>query len=531
MSKRVSATSGQRQWVTIAIGAAVVSTAAALFLPAALGRALDVALTRHGHLAVAVANLALVIAVIALADVAGQLAGPAGSAGTSAWLRRRMMHNLLGLGLPGQRRYPAEEAQSRITTGAAAAGRIQQLTVIACMTVVSALGALIALGLIDWMLPVTLLVGLPAVRLFTYETTRADSDYHAARRDIADRLADALAGLRTIRASGTAAVEGDRVLEPLDRLRAAGSRQHRTAWLLAPLLAILLLAVVAVAGWSLSEGRISAGDFVAAIGYAMIALGTMERLDVFVELSSARSAAARVAEVVADVPVVPRERPLPVSPGRVELRSVSVLIGDRLVLDQCTLTVPAGSTLAVAGRSGAGKSTLVGLLGRLVEPMSGDVLIDGCPVSTMDRAQLRHAVGYAFARPELVGATVAEAIGYAATSRIEPAVLAAHADGLIRRLPAGYRTRLADVPLSDGQRHRIGLARAVAQQPRVLVLDDAVTGLPTDILPGRTRIMVARRAETAAAADRVAWLDNGVIRAIAPHEVLLDEPEYGALWS
>jgi ATP-binding cassette, subfamily B, bacterial len=293
--------------------------------------------------------------------------------------------------------------------------------------------------------------------------------------------------------------------------------------------------VIALAGWSLSRGRISLGDLVAAIGYALIAVGALDRIDVFVELAQARKSVPRVAELAADVPDVPHDLPFPVKPGLVELRSVSVSVDDRLVLDGCTLTVPAGETLAVVGRPGAGKSTLVRLLGRLVEPTSGEVLVDGCPVSTVDRVQLRQAVGYAFERPILVGSTIAEAIGYAASTRIEPAAVVADADGFIRRLPRGYATPLADAPLSDSERRRIGLARAVAQQPRVLVLDDVAASVDAvsepEVLAGRTRIVVAHRAETAAAADRVAWLENGVLRAIGPHEVLMDEPDYEALWS
>jgi ATP-binding cassette subfamily B protein len=539
MSDRVSVNSGQRQWLTMAVGTAAISTVATLLLPATAGRALDAALGRHERFAVAVANLALVLAVVVLADVAGQLAGAASSAGTTAWLRRRMMSNLLGLGLPGRRRYPPEDAASRITTGATAAGRAPSLRLLGWMTALSALGALIAMGLIDWLLPVALLIGLP---LLAHGTTAGLAHCQTAQEDITDRFADALAGLRTIRASGTEAAEVDRVLEPLDRLNSAESREKQASWLVGSLIAILLVAVVAVAGWSLGEGRISPGDFVAALGYAMIALGAIERVEVFVALARGRADAAGVAELVADVPVVPRDRLLPTSPGRVELRSVSVAVAGRLVLDRCTLTVPAGSTLAVAGPPGAGKSTLVGLLGRLVEPTSGEVLIDGCPVSTLDRAQLRGAVGYAFDRPALLGSTVAEAIGYAATDRIEPAALAAHADGFIRRLPGGYRTALADAPFSAGERQRLGLARVVAQRPRVLVLDDAAPGVDAateaevrtvlaGVLPDRTRIVVARRAATAAAADLVAWLENGVVRAIGPHEGLLDEPDYRGLWS
>lgn len=552
MSDRVlvSAVSAQRRWLTIAIGTAATSTAANLLLPATLGRALDAALVEHDRLTVAVTELALVLAAIAVADVVGQMAGTAGSAGTTAWLRRRMVAGLLALGLPGQRRYPPGEAASRITTGALAAGRVLPLTLVACTTGFSTVVALVALGLIDWTLPVTLLVGLPVtvllLRPFAQGATEAYTDYQTAQGEIADRLADALSGLRTIRASGTAAAEVDRVLEPLNRLRSAGIRtwllQKRIAWSFGLLIAILQVAVLAVAGWLVSQGRISPGDLVAAIGYATMVLGAIEQIDALAELTQARAGAARVAELAADVPVVPRRAVLPDGPGVVELRSVSVSIEDRVVLDQCSMTVPGGATFAIAGPSGAGKSTLVGLLGRLVEPDSGEVLIDGCAVSTLDSEQLRHAVGYAFERPALVGVTVAEAIGYAASSRIEPAAAAARADGFIRRLPRGYRTPLADAPLSGGEQQRIGIARAVAQQARVLVLDDATSSLDTateaevtealaDVLPGRTRIVVAHRAATAAAAECVVWLENGVIRAIEPHEALWANPDYRALWS
>lgn len=552
MSDRVllSALTAGRRWLTVAVVTAAVSTAADLLLPATLGRALDAALLHRSRLTGAIIELALVLAAIALADVVGQLAGTAGAAGTTAWLRRRMVATLLALGLPGQRRFPPGEATSRLTTGATAAGRVLPLSLMAVTTGLSTVVALIALGLIDWTLPVTLLVGLPVavlvLRPFARGATDAFTDYQTAQGEIADRLADALAGLRTIRSSGTAPAEVDRVLEPLDRLRSAGIRtwalQKRIAWSFGLLISVLQVAILAVAGWSVSVGRISPGDLVAAIGYATIVLGAIEQIDALAELTQARAGAGRVAELAADVPAVQRGGGLPAGPGRVQLRSVCVSVDDRVVLDDCTLSVPAGATYAVVGPSGAGKSTLVGLLGRLVEPDSGEVLIDGCPVSTLDSEALRAAVGYAFERPVLVGATVAEAIGYAAADRIETAAMAARADGFIRRLPHGYRTPLTDVPLSGGELQRIGLARALAQQARVLVLDDAtssldtateaeVTGALSEALPGRTRIIVAHRAATAAAADRVVWLDDGVIRAVAPHSALWAEPDYRALWS
>jgi len=551
MSDRVllTAATAQRRWLIVAIATAALSATAALLLPTVLGWALDAALRQH-HLTTAIIRLAVVLAAIAIADVVGQLAGTAGAAGTTAWLRRRMVRSLLDLGLPGQRRYPPGEATSRITSGATAAGRVLPLALSVVTTLLGTIAALIVLGLIDWTLPVTLLVGLPVtvlvLRPFAREATEAYTDYQNAQGELADRFAEGLAGLRTIRASGTVAAEVERVLVPLSRLRAAGVRtwalNKRIAWAFGLLVAVLQVAILAMAGWLVSQGRITPGELVAAVGYATIVLGAIEQVDTAAELTQARAGAARVAELV--TPPTPARPPgeFGDGPGAVEFRAVTVLADDRVVLDRCSLSVPGGATMAVVGPSGAGKSTLVALLGRLVEPASGDVLIDGYSVSTLDSAQLRSAVAYAFERPVLVGATVAEAIGYAANSSIEVAAVAAHADGFVRRLPRGYRTAIADAPLSGGEQQRLGLARAVAQQARVLVLDDATSSLDTateadvsaalaTVLPGHTRLVVAHRAATAAAADTVAWLADGRIQAVGPHAELWADPRYRALWS
>jgi ATP-binding cassette subfamily B protein len=201
------------------------------------------------------------------------------------------------------------------------------------------------------------------------------------------------------------------------------------------------------------------------------------------------------------------------------------------VLDGLDLVVPGGAAVAVVGRSGTGKSLLAALAGRLTDPDEGRILLDGVPLATLDHAALRHAVGYAFARPALFGATVAEAIGGDA----EAAARSARADSFIGRLPLGYRTPPSEAPLSGGELQRLGLARALAHPGRLLVLDDATSSLDTvtemqvaDVLTGdpRTRLIIAHRVGTAARADLVAWLDGGRIRACAPHHELWRDPRY-----
>jgi ATP-binding cassette subfamily B protein len=141
---------------------------------------------------------------------------------------------------------------------------------------------------------------------------------------------------------------------------------------------------------------------------------------------------------------------------------------------------------------------------------------------------------------------VAETIGLGVDrpppERVRLAARAAHADEFIGRLPGGYDAPLADTPMSGGEVQRIGLARALAHDARVLVLDDATSSLDTVTerqigvaltgeLSGRTRLIIARRASTASRADLVAWLDGGRLRALEPHAVLWDDPDYRAVFA
>jgi ATP-binding cassette, subfamily B, bacterial len=173
------------------------------------------------------------------------------------------------------------------------------------------------------------------------------------------------------------------------------------------------------------------------------------------------------------------------------------------------------------------------------------VVLDGRPLEKLRPYELRAVVGYAFERPALLGATIGDAVGYgswAGDAAVRAACQAAQVHDLIVRLPNGYRTPLAETPLSGGEAQRIGLARAIAHSPRVLILDDATASLDTVTeatveeeiersLPGRTRVVVTHRAATAARADSVVWLEDGRIRAVGSHEALWRQPGYQAVFT
>ncbi|MBM7790267.1 ABC transporter ATP-binding protein [Tenggerimyces flavus] len=501
-----------------------------------------------------------------IADVLAQRANTTGATGASAWVRRRMVVSALDA-RSGAPELGAGEVASRIIAGGSACGRIIPLVSSAVRTVLTAIAALALLGTIDPLLPLVLLVGAPigyaVLRPFTRRSTDASTAYQEAQGRIADRLVDALAGLRTIRASGTVDQEVARILSPLPELRAAGLRswelQRGLAVSFGLLTPALHVAVIGAAGWALAVGRISPGQLIAAVGYAALALGTVDKIDIVVDLAGIRAGAARVVDFVRPIRPAEGEELLPSGVGEIRFDDVSVRRAGVTVLDQVSLRVAAGSTVAIVGPSGSGKSALTGLLGRMVEPDAGRVLIDGHDIAELTTTQLRQAVAYGFERPVLLGQTVADAIAYARPA--VPAVLesprtqnmdrgmdvllaatAAHADEFIRRLPLGYHTPVVDAPLSGGEQQRLGLARAVAQGARVLVLDDATSSLDTateanvvealsDALSGRTKLVVAHRAATAARADRVAWFVGGRLLRVDTHARLWRDPSYRTLFS
>jgi ATP-binding cassette subfamily B protein len=407
------------------------------------------------------------------------------------------------------------------------------------------------------------------LRAFVRETTAVAAGYQQAQGDIASRLVDALSGARTIAAAGTEELETRRVLGPLPRLRAHGMALWRVnaragvqAAIVVPLLEIT---VIGVGGLRLAAGELSVGELFAAARYAVLGAGIGSALGHLNRLARARSAARRVQELLdrpavgygtGDLPEqvhVPRGRhPYGVrraaaSPrGRLEFQGVTARVDGRTVLHDIDLVVPGGRTVAVVGRSGSGKSLLAALAGRLADPDLGEVLLDGVPLRRLRHGALRRAVGYAFERPVLFGATLADAI--AAGHPLEAARTAAHAaaaDAFIRRFPRSYGTPLGEAPMSGGERQRVGLARAFAhafaQGGRLLILDDATSSLDTvtehqvaraltERLRDRTRLVVAHRAATAARADAVIWLDGGRVRGHARHEELWRDPRYRAIF-
>ncbi|MET8281629.1 ABC transporter ATP-binding protein [Micromonospora sp. NPDC005174] len=549
-------------WTAGLAAVALLGAAAELLLPAALGRAVDAALT-GGSIWWAVSACGLVVALVCV-DALTDLTSGFGAARATAGLRRHLLRHLFALDVRATRRYPVGDLVGRLVGQAADAGQAGNAVVLTVVAVLPPLGSVVALAILEPVLGITLLAGLVLLavlmRAFVADASTATAGYQRVLGVIAGRLLESLTGARTIAAAATLRREENRVLAALPEL---GRHGRRTWDLLARASArtsavapLLHLSVVAVGGYALTAGWLTPGELVAAVRYAAMGAGLGAVLATLNHLVRSRAGAHRVAEPLREPATATGDRPLPPGGGALRLRGVCVYGDDgRVVLDGIDLDVPAGATVAVVGASGAGKSTLAAVAGRLHDPDRGEVRLDGVPLRDLGASALRRAVGYAFDQPVLIGATVHDAIGLAlpaasatppadgppATPAVLRAARGAAIDDVIDRLPEGYRTPLTDTPLSGGETQRLGLARAFAAE-RLLILDDATSSLDTatehritEAVVGRagerTRLVVTHRTAAAARADLVAWLDGGRLRGLAPHRRLWADPDYRAVFA
>ncbi|MEN3614607.1 ABC transporter ATP-binding protein [Plantactinospora sp. ZYX-F-223] len=555
-------------WTVTLGAAALLGAAAELLLPAALGLAVDAALGEADR-RWPLAACGLVVLIVAT-DTLSNLAGGAGTARTTARLRHRLLGHLLALDSRRAARYPVGDLVGRLVGQAADSGQAGSTVVLGVTAALPPLGSVVALLLLDWRLAVTFGAGLLllafGLRAFVTDASAAAAGYLGVQGRIAGRLTEALHGARTIAAAGTVRAEIDRVLAPLPQLRAHGTRTWttlaRASGRTAAVAPLLQLAIVAVGGWSVADGRLTPGQLFAAVQYAALGAGLGSIVATLNRLVRTRAGAQRVAVVLAEPPRSYGTAALPAGAGRLVLSGVTVYGDDgRPVLDGIDLRVPPGATIAVVGPSGAGKSTLAAVAGRLRDPDAGEVLLDGIPLRRLTRSALRHAVGYGFERPVLIGATIAEAVtlgsavgsggqpgtgqptvdGRPAAGQLVAVARAAAIDEFVERLPDGYHSRLDATPMSGGEAQRLGLARSLHAQ-RLLILDDATSSLDTATEyriaaavaahpDRRTRLVVTHRVATAAAADLVAWLDGGRLRGVGPHRELWRDPAYRAVFT
>jgi ATP-binding cassette subfamily B protein len=385
-------------------------------------------------------------------------------------------------------------------------------------------------------------------------------------RDSQDRVADssALAGetinaVQTVQAFNLEPLQTKRFGDAVEHSFVVATRRNRlqgwltalgTTFVFGGITFVLWIGARQVLAGTLTFGELS--QFLIYAGYMGIAAASLTEM--WNQVQRAAGAMERLIELAQAEPVIkaPADaRKLPEPPrGRIEFERVRFRYPSRpesAALDDFSLAIEPGETVAFVGPSGAGKSTTFQLLLRFYDPAAGRVLVDGVDIARVDPEQVRRRIGLVPQDTVLFGASARENIRYgrpdATDAEIEAAAAAAEADEFLRALPQGYDTFLGErgTRLSGGQRQRIAIARAILKDPPILLLDEATSSLDAEsellvqqalekLMRERTTIIIAHRLATVLKADRIVVIDAGRIVAIGTHaELIAASPLYARL--
>ena len=422
------------------------------------------------------------------------------------------------------------------------------------LTFVLAIGIMVS---VDWRLALLALIPAPIVTVVVIVSGRAiHTRFERIQEkfsDISSRVQENLSGVRMVRAFVQERAEMRR-FEELNRDYIA---QNVTLVridalfdaLMELLVGITFLVVLWVGGHQVLQGRLSIGGFVmfntfmGMLVWPMIALGWVVNL-----IQRGTASLARINEILKETPTI-QAPPNPVRleklRGAIAFHDVSVEYGSGHAVRGLDLEIPEGSTIAVVGHTGSGKSTMASLIPRLMDPTAGTITLDEIDLRELDPAELRRHIGFVPQETFLFSATIAENIAFGVDSATgEEIRRAAEIAGLsadIEGFPAGYETMVGErgITLSGGQKQRTAIARAILRDPRILILDDALSSVDTlteerilthlaGVMRGRTVLLISHRVSTVRQADRIVVLENGRIVEQGTHRELVESSGYYA---
>ncbi|MBC6961847.1 MAG: ATP-binding cassette domain-containing protein [Nitrosomonas sp.] len=337
-----------------------------------------------------------------------------------------------------------------------------------------------------------------------------------------------------------------------DAFHIARQRTLQRAWLIAVVIVLVFGAIgmmLWIGGMDVIAGKISGGELAAFVFYSIIigsAVGSIS--EVLGELQRAAGAAERTMELLEEPsqissPADPRQ--LPAVVGNIVFQRVCFAYPSRpeiQVINDFSLTVRPGETLALVGLSGAGKSTLFDLLLRFYDVQSGCISLEGVNIRDLDLSDLRRSFALVSQNPVLFHGSIEQNLRYAcpdtSDAEIEMAAKAAFIHDFIVSLPQGYQTSLGDtgLGLSGGQKQRLAIARAILADAPVLLLDEATSALDSQsehwvqqaiarLSTGRTTIVIAHRLSTILTSDRIALIHHGRLEALGTHVELMESSE------
>ncbi len=414
------------------------------------------------------------------------------------------------------------------------------------------IGAIVVMVGNDPMLSLVLVVAAPlsttVMRRFSKRTVKATKGAMAETSALSTAIMESLDGVRVVKIENREAHEEGRVAEVVKRrqkhLVKGANARARAAPATETLMTLITAGVIAYAGWRSQTGGMNVGAFVAFIGALGLASQSLRQLANLQTVMAEGLSAARRLFTALDVEPEVREqasaKALSRGQGMIAFENVgfSYAADGPPALQEISLEVRRGETVALVGPSGGGKSTILNLIPRFYDATSGRLTIDGTDVRDVTLASLRAQIALVTQEPFLFDDTIRANIAYArpeaTQAQIEAAARAAAAHEFIGEFPDGYETLVgeAGARLSGGQRQRIAIARAFLKDAPILLLDEATSALDTEseaqvqqalarLMAGRTTILIAHRLSTVRGADRIYVIDRGRVVETGDHDGLV----------
>jgi ABC-type multidrug transport system fused ATPase/permease subunit len=417
--------------------------------------------------------------------------------------------------------------------------------------VLTVLSVSVVLFFFEWKLALIALAITPVLVVLAYRYSHVA---HPTLRDVQQKLADVatvaeenIVGVHVVKSFAQEPQEQQKFVDRSEAVFQQTLRANRQRALYVPFIAwvpmLAQAAVLLVGARMVTSGELTVGGFIAFNLYLAMLIMPLRSLGMWVGQAQRATASGERIFQVMDEPEEIADRPdaveLPEGGGRLRFESVGFEYMDgRPVLQDIDLELAPGKTIALIGHTGSGKTTLTSLVPRFYDPTSGRVMLDGADVRDVKLNSLRHAIGVISQDPFLFSATVRENIMFGAPdlddAEVEHIARLAQAHEFVDRLPDGYDTVIGErgITLSGGQRQRLAIARALAVDPRVLILDDATASVDAstearirvglrEAMRNRTTLIIAHRLSTIALADEIVVLDNGRIVARGTHDELL----------
>lgn len=472
-----------------------------------------------------------------------------------AYIRNKVWRHVLGLPVVFFDEEESGELMSRILQDT---GVIKSLITDHLITfftsILTVIGAIAILIYIDWKMTLILLISVPVTLAIMFPIGRMMSKVAKSTQDevatFSAQLGRVLQNIRLVKYSQSEPKEQLHGEQQVARIYSFYLKEAKLVAVLSPVMTLVMTLVLIVVfgygGAQVASGALTAGALVAIIFYLIqIIVPFTQMANFFTAYQKTVGATERIKDILERSQEPAEGISLPYEEQHIELRDVTFAYGEKVILENVSLTIPKGKVTAFVGESGGGKTTLFSMLQRFYQPRDGAILYGDTDIRNIDLKEWRHLFGYVSQESPLMNGTIRDNVLYGVDSRsvseeaIEQALKQANAWEFVSKLEQWLETPVGEggIKLSGGQRQRIAIARAVIRNPRILLLDEATSSLDTEserlvqqalqsIMKGRTTLVIAHRLSTVQHADQLVVIKDKGVRGTGTHQLLVETNPY-----